>query len=546
MDPQTYIQVEDNLTRRLVRSWRPYALQVFTNVASAVARGDFSEAYDLAGKLQMKEVAAANRQHVKYALLASGMVGARMARPHGKLTLSTADSEKVLVRATEQLVQSVEVNVTLGAYEQLVQLIAQAERGELIQKAEAATPTRRFVQEFQSFKQEGDKRLQLISALHTSRLATWGFTGEAEVVGLTTYRLSNVMDPRTTPFCRMIHGRTFQVLDARQSIVTILNAEQPDDLKRLQPWPKQTKTAIEEYRKLTPEQLVQRNLHIPPYHPWCRTLCHRVETRQVKVPRPGFPAETPPPEPRATQTVYEQDSFNIVGTRLPPKQLDLWNENVPTSPSQVLSKVTGKSPVQLVTEAKGKTPKPVFTMHKDGNLTVRTKGPLAGPESKVEISVGFSPASKTVTLNHLEVRAGAVAGETFVRETYPRVVGLARLLGAASVVLGASGSSGAAANARFGFVPSQHEWLTLQQDLLDDLGEDGRLEDAMPEDEEQRGILLGILQSSDPRGIWALVDFPAQFGNRPLGEVLLAGRFLQMSLSLGDEDAMKRFEGYFG
>ena len=68
-------------------------------------------------------------------------------------------------------------------------------------------------------------------------------------------------------------GKVFQVADARRKVIEVLNVQNPEDLKVVQPWPKQTKRALAEFQQMTPQELTEQGLHIPPYHPHCRTIC---------------------------------------------------------------------------------------------------------------------------------------------------------------------------------------------------------------------------------------------------------------------------------
>ncbi|MGZ7142793.1 hypothetical protein ACXWOE_10255, partial [Streptococcus pyogenes] len=41
-----------------------------------------------------------------------------------------------------------------------------------------------------SFKEAADAKLKMVSSLHTSRLASWGFLAEADVRGITKYKIT--------------------------------------------------------------------------------------------------------------------------------------------------------------------------------------------------------------------------------------------------------------------------------------------------------------------------------------------------------------------
>lgn len=119
--------------------------------------------------------------------------------------------------------------------------------------------------------------LQLIASLHTSRLSAYGFTVEAQVLGVDRYAISEQLDNRICPICRIMHGKTFEVSSARSLLNDVLRADDPDDLRTLQPWPRQDKKSVAEFKKLTNEQLVSRHWNIPPFHPSCRGILVHVD-----------------------------------------------------------------------------------------------------------------------------------------------------------------------------------------------------------------------------------------------------------------------------
>lgn len=129
---------------------------------------------------------------------------------------------------------------------------------------------------FTSFKDAtqsvAQNSLQLTSSLHTSRVSAFGFTVEAEVTGLTEYAISEQLDNRICPICEITHGKVFDVTDAQSALRDILTADDPDDMKTLQPWPKQDPASVEAFRELSNDELVERNWHLPPYHPLCRGM----------------------------------------------------------------------------------------------------------------------------------------------------------------------------------------------------------------------------------------------------------------------------------
>jgi len=101
----------------------------------------------------------------------------------------------------------------------------------------------------------------------------------------------------------------FRVSDARASIVEILKQDDIEVIKQMQPWPKQTKEMMAKYAAMNSEELTKLTLHIPPFHPFCRTLAVKLKVRPATVPTtvpsdlPALPPATPVPTPTPTPGV---------------------------------------------------------------------------------------------------------------------------------------------------------------------------------------------------------------------------------------------------
>jgi DNA topoisomerase IB len=157
--------------------------------------------------------------------------------------------------------------------------------------------------------------MQLTASLHTSRLSSYGFVAEARALGVEEYAISEQLDSRICPICKIMHGKRFKVASAKSALSDIFSVQTQDDLRSLQPWPKQSKREVAKFAAMSNDELVARNWHIPPFHPRCRGLLVHVG----KVPRiedtPSFIAAMGKEQPLAhaiTQMPEKVD--NILGT----------------------------------------------------------------------------------------------------------------------------------------------------------------------------------------------------------------------------------------
>lgn len=321
---------------------------------------------------------------------------------------------------------------------------------EVVLKAE-----KRILLDFKSFMDgEGNAQMNLISSLHTSRVSAYGFTAEANVLGLDEYQINEQLDNRICPVCRTMHGKRFKVTDARKLLEVVLRTQDPDQLKSLQPWPKQTKEAVAEMASLTPEEMVARGWHIPPFHPGCRGLLVRVGKAP---PSPGTPTVERLPE------VIKSD-FDVLGVQATPVQVKSWAKNFPVKPEEVISAVTGTPVPDVLAKAvvEGISPLGVTDFKvKRGSVSVIAEIPTGGkeastqPKTRVELSALFS--EKTIQLASSSLKAG-------LTPTTKKMVNSAYLLTKDAeyqkLAMRVEGA-GAYQWARMGFQISDEDWAKL-------------------------------------------------------------------------------------
>jgi hypothetical protein len=214
---------------------------------------------------------------------------------------------------------------------QAVQLIARR-REDSVQKSEH----RRILLPFASFMNESGKTFfNLASSLHTSRVSAYGFTAEAQALGMDDYTINEQLDNRICPVCEAMHGKKFSVTEARKLLEVVLRVKDPEDLKSLQPWPSQNPADIEALRVMTNKELVAKGWHIPPYHPKCRGMLSRVgkapTLNQIKT------NQIPPEGPYKAS----KEEFETLGIPIDQPHLAAWNRVVKLSPSEVIASLSG-------------------------------------------------------------------------------------------------------------------------------------------------------------------------------------------------------------
>jgi hypothetical protein len=188
--------------------------------------------------------------------------------------ISSLNFDFLLNLTMTTFMEGVEFNITHVVQDAALQLIALAERGgrKLVYKAGE-------LDDFIDFLTAGDDALRIQASLFTNRLSSWGFMVEADMRGLKTYKLTAKLDSHTSRFCQIINGKTFRVEDGFFFINVLMHAQSVNDMRTLHPWPRQDKESIDSYSKMDAAALTQLGLHLPPYHPHCRTICTRRGSR---------------------------------------------------------------------------------------------------------------------------------------------------------------------------------------------------------------------------------------------------------------------------
>lgn len=177
-------------------------------------------------------------------------------------------------------------------------------------------------------------------------------------VGVTTYRIVNPMDSRTSQVCIQMNGQTFTVKEGMDQIGRLDKATTPDQVRAAHPWG--SAAQVKELIGRGGGALGKAGFAFPPYHFRCRSTVD-IEDSMSKVPlRPASgggserapkPARAPktPPKPRATPAPKPASKPKPKGPRA-------FGDETPRSKAlrdAFLTNVTGsKSPSRVTRELK--------------------------------------------------------------------------------------------------------------------------------------------------------------------------------------------------
>ncbi|CAA2141488.1 hypothetical protein [Hyphomicrobium sp. ghe19] len=125
--------------------------------------------------------------------------------------------------------------------------------------------------------------IDLGANLTTSRLVTFGFLAEAKERQITTYQISEVLDDHTCDVCEYMHGKTFSVEEEYTRVLQALMTQNPQDLKSIAPWPKQSKAGLTDLNAMSLKQMQSAGYGSPPFHPGCRGILLNAGTVEEKI-----------------------------------------------------------------------------------------------------------------------------------------------------------------------------------------------------------------------------------------------------------------------
>jgi len=391
----------------------------------------------------------------------------------------------------------------------------------------------RIVRPFDSFQSEGFNMVKMISSLHTSRLSAYGFTLEADMQQVDVYAVSEQLDTKTCPVCRIMHGKTFKVSHAKDTLDQILWLDDPEQIKALQTWPKKDMASLEELRGLTEEELVERNWHIPPYHPWCRGLLVHVGS----VPELEYVNEVIGVKPGDPSLAQTPESFLQYGISLNEEQVKYWNNHMGVDLGEFLSGMTDRPPLEIMDEVAdaievAETGPVRMEIALDGEppfIRIDFAKALEGV-GKLDIDQMYIPSESKVVLNLGTVDSNAFIKANSLPKLFQSWYGTWLALGVLLVSLQSTAETTTVEALKAGFEPDN--WYRTQDEMLYRLEQ---TKDTMPEADYL--YLRDTLTMGSEQSLWELADNP-KYKN------FLNAFDLEAVLDFRNSDAAERFTAY--
>lgn len=539
---EAFLALEESLTQRLSSTFNALVERLLPAVQDALDEEDFDKAEELVLQLDIEPVYTLNEPYIEYLSHLAMLFGASRLLKNASSGRVGLGFEKEMVEA---MMQSFRTTIVTHGERSIVQSALQlialrrappSEQGSYLgtvaTKIVAKADKPSMVLPFATFMQGSAKSFfNISSSLHTSRLSALGYTAEANALGVTRYVINEQLDGRTCPVCAFMHGKTFEVEDARGLLSVVLRTQDPAQLKMLQPWPDQSKAGMAFLKGLNREQLVQNGWHVPPFHPRCRGLLDAAG----KVP----PLKKTQAVDEAQQEGYTATSadFEQMGLKLTQKQIDLWNQTISANPAQVVAGLTGQ-PLESMLEAMATADDPQSVIGLKGfavtqaAINIELETPVHGSSTAVKQDLFFRK-DKALFVGSVEL---AKKDSKLFPKIMKSLFGTAKSSGMERMVATTGAESSGYAFAKYGFSMGPTQWKSLKNQIKANLGK-GNIQQMMSDTDLK--AVNAILASDDPKMVFALADIAH------VGKALLSGTNWVGSLDFDDVEAMKRFYAHF-
>jgi hypothetical protein len=114
-----------------------------------------------------------------------------------------------------------------------------------------------------------DAYWEVVGASSLNRARAMGSSYGWEDTGADAYEIVGVPDERQSKICEALDGMVFEVAHAVELRERLLSATDPEDVKQIQPWMKES--AVLDLKAQGAAALAAAGLSMPPYHGNCRT-----------------------------------------------------------------------------------------------------------------------------------------------------------------------------------------------------------------------------------------------------------------------------------
>lgn len=291
---ESFPAIEESLAAKITKLWKVKAKDYIARIEVALKSGDEISALAVLNDISFDDILKKVDGYIDLQLTNAFLLGGSFATPTTSLP---AIAKKPLPEALKAAKRQFVASLTVGAVNSVRELVATVihnytdlKRAAALLKQELSKdklilisdPRLDAIQKADSeldaladalnaaVDGNGSGLVDISSNMTTSRLISYGFLSESQTNGATTYQVTEVLDSRICPFCQLMHGKMFHVEQAMAHLETVLSTVDPEAVKVVAPWPKQTKENMSKYGQMESHELASNGWNVPPYHPGCR------------------------------------------------------------------------------------------------------------------------------------------------------------------------------------------------------------------------------------------------------------------------------------
>lgn len=272
--PVVFLTLERTIESILQKDFRRQNADVLEDLKKATDEGRFSAADQAIDRLKF-EVSDAARAEIEFVGTNAILLGSSIAmggrNPRHSVIATKGVIPNEMLKLVDQSLRGLSNRGADPAKKLARVVLANHELEDPTKPFSKAEDTRLSTRTIESVLEGSDYSASLSANLTTSRLVSYGFLRQAQDDGINQYQWNAVLDERVCPVCETLHGMVFDVQKSVDQMFTILNTQDPMELKSLAPWPSQSAGSVEDLAGMSPEEIQAAGI-APPAHPGCRCV----------------------------------------------------------------------------------------------------------------------------------------------------------------------------------------------------------------------------------------------------------------------------------
>jgi hypothetical protein len=284
---KAFLDLENALTSRVMTAWAKQWKMVKGPIQAAVDQDDFDTANKLVDLINLDALVKKQLTYARTIGMSALLLGAsRLVEPKDsviaqnvpKIVLDNGILQwGLIVARNAALALRMSAHLMLHKFQYARQQAAQKIQKDEINEVydandlrEASTPV--ISLDLDDLLNDGNAYIGTATSLMVSRLSAFGFLAEAFQQGHQAYEVSAVLDEHTCPICEEMDGTQFPLASGIAQANAVMNADDPDALQLIAPWPSNRRSNVERISQLDSTDRANEGLAMPPYHPGCRCI----------------------------------------------------------------------------------------------------------------------------------------------------------------------------------------------------------------------------------------------------------------------------------